>query len=96
MVLGWLLQVSKAQDAADLAALAGASAMAGAQEPCRAAAQAAQRNGVVLSGCVLRSEGNSFVVEVHVTARLHPVLPDGQAAVQRSAAAGTPPGVATQ
>ena len=96
MVLGWWLQVSKAQDAADLAALAGASAMTRAEDPCSAAAFAAQHNDGVLSGCVARAEGSSFVVEVRVTAKLHPVIPGGQATVQRTAAAGTGPGMSTQ
>lgn len=96
MVLGWWLQVSKAQDAADLAALAGSSALAVAQDPCRAASLAAQRNDAVLSGCVPLTDGNSFAVEVRVTAQLHPVIPGGPATVQRTAAAGTRPGMVTQ
>ena len=89
-------QLAAAQDAADLAALAGASAMTRAEDPCSAAAFAAQHNDGVLSGCVARAEGSSFVVEVRVTAKLHPVIPGGQATVQRTAAAGTGPGMSTQ
>lgn len=90
LVLGWWLQASRAQDAADLAALAGAAAMAEQQDACAAAGLAARNNGARLSACRLTSEGSAFVVEVRVVLGLHPALPGGPAAVERSASAGTP------
>ncbi|KRA29802.1 MULTISPECIES: Rv3654c family TadE-like protein [unclassified Nocardioides] len=59
----------KAQSAADLAALAGATVLAdpgspGARDPCTAAAEVASANGAELSSCVI--EGQDVVVEVTV------------------------------
>jgi secretion/DNA translocation related TadE-like protein len=54
-----------AQAAADLAALAGASAAARGEEPCGAAKHVADGNGATLSGC--RREGADLWVTVVVT-----------------------------
>ena len=55
----------RAQAAADLAALAGATAHQRGEDGCRAAARMAVANGGALGGC--RVEGDAVVVEVRVT-----------------------------
>ena len=53
-----------AQAAADLAALAGASALARTGEPCAAAEATARDNGALLSGCVVDGAAVRIVVVV--------------------------------
>lgn len=85
----WLGLAVGVQNAADLAALSAASAVADGGEPCAAAADAAVRNGAELSDCVVRGDSGAFVVEVSVSGGMHPVLPGLPTSMTRSAAAGT-------
>lgn len=89
VLVGWLARAVAVQDAADLAALAAASAQAEGLDPCVTAAEAATRNGVLLVTCVVRAAGEAFVVEVAVSGEPRLTLPGLPAAVTRSAAAGT-------
>lgn len=89
IVVAWLGQAARAQDAADLAALAGAGALAQALDPCPAAVTAAQRNEATLVGCEVKGDSRAFVVEVRVRVALTPTLPAGPREVVRRAAAGT-------
>lgn len=60
-----LLARSEAATAADLAALAGADALASAHgDPCAVAAETASRNDAVLSGCELRDWDVLVTVQV--------------------------------
>lgn len=85
----WVAQVVRAQDAADLASLAGATAMAEGQDPCVAAEHAAARNEAEVINCRVRGDARAFVVEVEVRRELSPQVVGGPDAVVRRAAAGT-------
>lgn len=91
LLVGWLAQISATQDAADLAALAGAGARSQGVDACEAAGQAAHRNGADLVRCRVEGDQWSFVVEVSVGRPLRPVLPGGPASVERVATAGSLP-----
>ncbi|TRY18535.1 hypothetical protein FOJ82_05235 [Tessaracoccus rhinocerotis] len=85
----WLAQVTATQDAADLAALAGASAMAEGFDGCAAADVAADANQATLMECDVRGDERAFVLEVSVRAVLQPRLPGLPEEVVRTATAGT-------
>ena len=87
--IAWFSAARQAEQAAELAALAGASASVQGQDPCGAAAHVAQRNGLAVSGCDVRGGGNHVVVEVTVEAPLEPRLPGTPLTFHRSATAGT-------
>lgn len=89
ILVGWVAQAVSAQDAADLAALAGASAMAEGFDACAQAAEAASANDAELERCDLRGDERAFVIEVRVRAGLSPVVPGFPEEVVREAAAGT-------
>lgn len=89
VVVVWVSQVSSAQNAADLAALAGAGAQAEGGDACAAAGGAAVRNEAHLLGCRVLGDDWSFVVEVRVGKELHPRLPGAPVDVERQASAGT-------
>lgn len=63
-VAALVLAQRTAQAAADLAALAAATALAGGDDPCRAAARVATANAAALAGCDLEGQ------EVRVRARV--------------------------
>lgn len=89
VVVLWVSQVSAAQNAADLAALAGAGAQAGGADACAAASGAADRNGTRLLECRLLGDEWSFVVEVRVGRELRPRFPGAPKDIAREASAGT-------
>lgn len=89
VLAGWLAQVTATQDAADLAALAGASAMAEGLDACEAADGAARANGATITRCRAEGDRRSFVLEVRVRAPLQPTLPGLPEEVVREAFAGT-------
>ena len=89
VALAWFALARQVSGAADLAALAGAAALAEGDDACAASREAAVRNSVILAGCDVRSVGGGFVVEVAVTAPLRPALPMAPAQVRRMAAAGS-------
>lgn len=89
VVTVWIAQAVRAQDAADLASLAGATAMAEGGDACVAAGRAALRNGAEVTACRVRGDTRAFVVEVEVRRRVTPRVVGGPEAVERRAAAGT-------
>lgn len=89
VVAGWVGAQRKAQEAADLAALAGAAAYQSGAEPCEAAESAARNNGSELTACEFRGHAESFVIEVKVERSVDtlPGMPDfvtGEAAAGRT------------
>ncbi|MFV0430241.1 MAG: Rv3654c family TadE-like protein [Arachnia sp.] len=89
VVTASLGQAQRALGAADLAALAAASAYATGQAPCEAAAEAAERNAAELVACDLVGRPSSFVVEVTVAMPLPKQAWFAGTQVQRSSTAGT-------
>ena len=89
VLVSWIGQVTSAQDAADLASLAAAGAVARGADPCGAAKETATRNRVELTGCTVRGDRWSFVVDVRVRCALEPAVPGGPGHVERAASAGT-------
>jgi secretion/DNA translocation related TadE-like protein len=87
LVVTAVLVSHRARAAADLTALAGATAAVDGLDACRTAAAVAVANGATLTSCSLVGTLTSFVVAVTVTVRtgLHPPLPD---AVHADAKAG--------
>ncbi|MBK7822557.1 MAG: hypothetical protein IPJ61_16225 [Tessaracoccus sp.] len=88
-VVVWVGQARHAQQAADLAALAGATAAVEGGSACDAAAHAAERNDAWVANCAVKWAGRSVVVEIAVVEHLIPVPPWGPATVTRRATAGT-------
>jgi secretion/DNA translocation related TadE-like protein len=86
-----MLAGHRARAAADLAALAGATAAADGLDACRTAQSVAGANGAVLTSCRLVGTPTSFVVSVTAAVRtgLRSPLPD---AVHADAKAGNVPG----
>ena len=88
VVVGWLATEQSAQDAADLASLAGASVVVEGGNGCSAARDVAERNGARLVACEVRGEPRSFVIEVDVERVLRPHVTGVPEAVRRTATAG--------
>ena len=89
LITGWLARAEKAQDAADLTALAAAAVEADGGDACAEASKVASENGGRLTGCEVRGQGPRFVVEVTVTLPLLEGRGFNPADVERSATAGT-------
>lgn len=89
MFVNWFGLVRDAEQAAELAALAGATAAVAGEAPCAAAEQAAHNNGALVEACDVRGEGRYAVVEVTVAAELSPASPLGPSRVLRTATAGS-------
>jgi len=91
LVVTAVLAGHRARAAADLAALAGATAAAEGLDACRTAQAVAEVNGGVLTSCRFAGTPTSFVVSVTVAVRtgLRAPLPD---AVHADAKAGNVPG----
>ncbi|AQP43641.1 hypothetical protein [Tessaracoccus flavus] len=89
LVISWFGAVRSADQVAELAALAGASAAVTGEDACRAAAATAGRNGFPVHACVVRGGGSHVVVEVTVAAELEGAFPGAPRRVLRVAAAGT-------
>ena len=89
VLINWFTLARGAEQAAELAALAGASASVAGEAPCAAAQDTARRNGVVLDSCLVVGSGARVVVEVTVAATLRPTLPFGPVTLRREATAGT-------
>lgn len=85
----WVAQAVATQDAADLAALAGAAAMAEGLDACDVAAGTAEANDAMLTTCEVQGDQRAFVLEVRVRASLHPDVPGFPEEVVRTATAGT-------
>lgn len=89
VLIQWFFIARRAEQSAELAALAAVSAAVSGRLPCRAAAEAAARNEADLAVCDVRGGGRSIVVEVGIRARLEPPLPGLPGELVRSATAGT-------
>jgi secretion/DNA translocation related TadE-like protein len=89
VLVGWFASIRHAEQVAELAALAGASAAVQGESPCEGAESAAGHNHTALTRCVVRGTGADVVVEVGVTVELVPTLRFGPERVERVATAGT-------
>ena len=72
--IGWITSFHRAHRIADLAAVAGARAIAAGDDGCAVARQTARRNGGEVTSCILRGEMPSFVLVVETSPPLRPVL----------------------
>ena len=88
VVAGYVAAAHHARAAADLSALSAASARAGGQDACRAAAVAAARNEVRLTRCVERGDSLDFVVSVTVGQQVSAPSPLLPGSVEATAHAG--------
>ena len=89
LIVGWLARAERAQDTADLTALAAAAVEADGGDACAEASKVASENGGRLAGCEVRGQRPLFVVEVTVTLPLLEGRGFNPADVERSATAGT-------
>lgn len=89
LVIHWFAVARQAQQAAELAALAGAGAAVEGRTPCEAAASVAVRNEVRMVQCLIRGQGRSVVVEITVEERVTSVVPGAPDVVRRSATAAS-------
>ena len=89
LIVGWLARAERAQDAADLTALAAAAVEADGGDACAEASRVASENGGRLAGCEVRGQRPRFVVEVTVALPLLEGRGFNPADVERSATAGT-------
>ena len=89
LIVGWLARAERAQDAADLTALAAAAVEADGGDACAEASKVASENGGRLAGCEVRGQRPRFVVEVTVALPLLEGRGFNPADVERSATAGT-------
>ncbi|QXT62451.1 hypothetical protein [Tessaracoccus palaemonis] len=89
VLIGWFAVARKAQQTAELAALAGVSAAVRGGDSCLAAAATAGRNAATMTGCDVRGTAPWVVVEVEVSARLVGTIPGAPERVARRATAGT-------
>ena len=87
-IAGWIDAVHTARNAADLAALAGASAHVADRDPCAEAARVARANRGALVSCAVSGTLSAFAVTVRVSVALRPRVPGGQATVGAEAVAG--------
>ena len=89
LIVGWLARAERAQDVADLTALAAAAVEVDGGDACAEASKVASENGGRLTGCEVRGQRPRFVVEVTVTLPLLEGRGFNPADVERSATAGT-------
>ncbi len=88
-VVAWTDAVHQSRNAADLAALAGASAYAVSRDPCEAARQIAAANRARLVDCRSAGGRQAFTVTVRVAVELHPRVRGGPREVAADAVAGS-------
>jgi len=84
----WMRCAHDARNTADLAALAGAQAMADGADACAAARTTAAANGATLDTCRTEADDYRFLVRVGVRVRAMPALPGGPAQFTATATAG--------
>lgn len=89
VVIGWFAAIRQAEQVAEIAALAGASAAVRGAPACAGAERAAKQNGAELSRCHVRGDAPDVVVEVGITVRLVPDLGLAPEKMERLATAGT-------
>ena len=86
--VAWLGCVHRAQSAADMAALAGAHAMAVNKDACGEARRIARENAAEVTECSTQRGIGEYVVDVTVTVPLEPSLPGAPTKITESATAG--------
>jgi len=84
----WVRCAHSARTVADMAALAGARALADGADPCSAAHATAVANGATLTSCVPQQSGDRLIVAVNVAVAARPSFPMGPASFTGSATAG--------
>ena len=89
LIVGWLARAERAQDVADLTALAAAAVEVDGGAACAEASKVASENGGRLAGCEVRGQRPRFVVEVTVALPLLEGRGFNPADVERNATAGT-------
>ena len=89
LIVGWLARAERAQDVADLTALAAAAVEVDGGDACAEATKVASANGGRLTGCEVRGQRPRFVVEVTVALPLLEGRGFNPADVERNATAGT-------
>ena len=89
VLIQWFFIARRAEQVAEISALAAVGASVRGDSPCPAAADAAGRNAASVVGCDVRGSGRSVVVDVVVRAPLEPQLGWGPSEVLRAATAGT-------
>lgn len=89
IVVGWFAAIRRAEQVAELAALAGAGAATRSADVCAAVRDAAARNRAVVARCLVRGSGPDVVVEVGVDAHLRYTLGIVPDRILRLASAGT-------
>ena len=87
-IASWVDAVHQARHAADLAALAGASAQVEGRDPCVAAERTAVANRGAVTTCSVRGSPQAFSVRVRVVVPLTPRVPGGPTVVGADAVAG--------
>lgn len=89
VLIQWFFIARRAEQVAEISALAAVGASVRGDSPCPAATDAAGRNAASVVGCDVRGSGRSVVVDVVVRAPLEPQLGWGPSEVLRAATAGT-------
>lgn len=89
VLVTWFSLLRDGEHAAELAALAGASAAVRGEGPCDVARDVARENAHDVARCEVRGEGADVVVEVAIAVALEPSLPGAPRGVLRVATAGT-------
>ncbi|HJE51010.1 MAG TPA: hypothetical protein K8V15_03365 [Tessaracoccus flavescens] len=89
VLINWFSLARGAEQAAELSALAAATASVAGEAPCGAAEDAARRNGTTLASCEVKGADRHVVVEVTVAVELRPTLPFGPTTLRRAATAGS-------
>ena len=89
VLIQWFFIARRAEQVAEISALAAVGASVRGDSPCPAATDAAGRNAASVVGCDVRGSGRFVVVEVVVRAPLEPQLGWGPSEVLRAATAGT-------
>ena len=84
----WVRCAHSARSVADLAALAGARALADGADACAVAGATATANGASLTGCVPTVDGDRLLVKVDVALAARPHLPGGPETFTGKATAG--------
>lgn len=88
VLVAWFSLIRDAEQAAELAALAGASAAVSGADPCAEAERVARKNSFEAEHCAVRGTAPDVVVEVGVIVVLAPSLPGAPEEVVRFATAG--------
>lgn len=89
--IGWINSFHRAHRIADLAAIAGAHAVAAGHDGCDAAKESARRNGGEVTSCTLRGDMPSFVLVVETATPLRPVIDIASAPLHAVGAAAAGP-----